>query len=388
MHPPHLVPESGAAAFIMNKFNTFKKLVISTAVMACLCSTAFAAETSGDADPDDMWAATHPITSVSPYDTASDTDEGNWYKQANKAYAEYVQREKEEAVIPPAGILGMGNVDGINFWAEASDNSDLLGTISKGQEVTVLERNGDWCRVSCDGQIGYVKSARISTCGLPLDCTNGKIVNGGGELYQEPSENSALVTRISEGTSVTLLSFENGWYAASCGTSNGYIRAEFVEADSGADNSVFIDPAPVPTAETPFAEEEQESDLGERIVAKAKEYMGTRYVYGGSTPSGFDCSGFTMYVLGQLGYDIPHSATSQWSSVGTAVDRSELQAGDLVFFKDPSRSRGKACSHVGIYIGDGDFIHAASGSSSGRQVRISNLSENYYNGYYKGAKRI
>ena len=372
----------------MNKFYSFKKLVISTAVMACLCSTAFAAETSGDADPDEMWAATHPITSLSPYDSASDEDNGSWDKPANKAYAEYVQREEKETAIPPAGILGVGNVDGINFWAEESEDSELLGTISKGQEVTVLERSGDWCRVSCDGQIGYVKSARISACGLPLDCTNGKIVNGVGELRQEPSVNSDLVTRISEGTSVTLLALENGWYPVSCGTSKGYIQTEFVEADSRADNSVFIDSALISGMGTTPMEMEQGSDLGEQIVAKAKEYMGTRYVYGGSTPSGFDCSGFTMYVLGQLGYDIPHSASSQWSSVGSSVDRSELQAGDLVFFKDPSRSRGKACSHVGIYIGDGDFIHAASGSSSGRQVRISNLSESYYNGYYKGAKRI
>lgn len=223
----------------MNKFYSFKKLVISTAVMACLCSTAFAAETSGDADPDEMWAATHPITSLSPYDSASDEDNGSWYKPANKAYAEYVQREEKETAIPPAGILGVGNVDGINFWAEESEDSELLGTISKGQEVTVLERSGDWCRVSCDGQIGYVKSARISACGLPLDCTNGKIVNGVGELRQEPSVNSDLVTRISEGTSVTLLALENGWYSVSCGTSKGYIQTEFVEADSRADNSVF-----------------------------------------------------------------------------------------------------------------------------------------------------
>lgn len=368
----------------MKKHYYFKRLLASTVAIACLSVPAFAAETSGDADPDAMWEATHPITSTTPYDSSDASDEEMWYKIANEAYDEF--RQKENEAIPPAGILGTANVDGINFWAEPSEASNLLGTISKGQEITVLERDGDWCKVSWDGQIGYIKSARISSDnGLPLDCTYGKITGGPGEIKVSPADDSALVTYISEGTSVTLLSMENGWYSVTCGTASGYIRAESVAAESGADGSVFTIPDPaVPAAATPG----QESDLGERVVEKAKEYLGTRYVYGGSTPSGFDCSGFTMYVYGQLGYDIPHSATSQWSSVGTSVERSELKAGDLVFFKDPSRSKGKACSHVGIYIGDGDFIHAASGSSSGRQVRISNLSENYYNGYYKGAKRV
>ena len=132
----------------MNKFYSFKKLVISTAVMACLCSTAFAAETSGDADPDEMWAATHPITSLSPYDSASDEDNGSWYKPANKAYAEYVQREEKETAIPPAGILGVGNVDGINFWAEESEDSELLGTISKRRLVPGFLRWANWvCQI-------------------------------------------------------------------------------------------------------------------------------------------------------------------------------------------------------------------------------------------------
>ena len=110
-------------------------------------------------------------------------------------------------------------------------------------------------------------------------------------------------------------------------------------------------------------------------------------MYGGASSKGFDCSGFTMYIYDQYGYNLPHSATSQWnSSTGTTVARADLQPGDLVFFCDPARSNGKACSHVGIYIGDGDFIHASSSRSGG--VRINSLSESYYDGYYVGAKRI
>ena len=118
------------------------------------------------------------------------------------------------------------------------------------------------------------------------------------------------------------------------------------------------------------------------------QHLGTRYVYGGASPSGFDCSGFTMYVYSQHGYSLPHSATSQWQSgLGSRVySIGELQPGDLVFFNDPSRNAGKACSHAGIYIGSGQFIHSSSSKSNG--VIISDLTSGYYNTYFVGGIHV
>ena len=93
-----------------------------------------------------------------------------------------------------------------------------------------------------------------------------------------------------------------------------------------------------------------------------------------------------MYVFSQHGYSLPHSATSQWNACSVSVAKSDLQPGDLVFFNDPARNAGKACSHVGIYIGDNQFIHSSSSRSGG--VIISSLGESYYSTYYKGAKRV
>ena len=94
-----------------------------------------------------------------------------------------------------------------------------------------------------------------------------------------------------------------------------------------------------------------------------------------------------MYVFRQYGYSLPHTASGQWSSgLGTRIySKSALQPGDLVFFNDPSKNLGRSCSHVGIYVGNGQFIHASSG---GRRVMISSLSESYYRRYYKGGLHI
>ncbi len=111
------------------------------------------------------------------------------------------------------------------------------------------------------------------------------------------------------------------------------------------------------------------------VVGIAMQYLGTPYVYGGASPSGFDCSGFIMYVFAQVGVSLPHNAAAQYG-VGTPVDRSQLQPGDLVFFN--------GLGHAGIYVGGGSFIHSP---HTGDVVKISSMS-GWYSSTYVGAKRL
>ncbi|GAA0315621.1 hypothetical protein GCM10008967_02730 [Bacillus carboniphilus] len=119
----------------------------------------------------------------------------------------------------------------------------------------------------------------------------------------------------------------------------------------------------------------------EELVQKAKEYEGVRYSFGGNSPtSGFDCSGYLVYVMNQLGMTLPRTSADQYQ-LGTAVDKSNLQPGDFVFFKNTYKA---GISHSGIYVGDNKFISAT--SSSG--VAIVSLSNSYWSKHYAGAKRL
>jgi peptidoglycan DL-endopeptidase CwlO len=111
------------------------------------------------------------------------------------------------------------------------------------------------------------------------------------------------------------------------------------------------------------------------VVGIAMQFLGTPYVYGGSSPSGFDCSGFVMYVYAQVGVSLPHNAAAQYA-YGTPVDRSQLQPGDLVFFN--------GLGHNSIYIGGGQFIHSP---HTGDVVKISSLS-GWYSSTWVGARRL
>ena len=121
------------------------------------------------------------------------------------------------------------------------------------------------------------------------------------------------------------------------------------------------------------------SGSGSKLLQQAAKYIGTRYVYGGSSPSGFDCSGLVQYSLKQLGVSIGRSSAAQYSS-GVAVSRANLQPGDLVFF-----SKGGGISHVAIYAGNGQVLHAP---RAGKRVSYQSLSSLCTTSRYVGAKRV
>jgi len=112
------------------------------------------------------------------------------------------------------------------------------------------------------------------------------------------------------------------------------------------------------------------------VVGIAMRYLGVPYRWGGASPSGFDCSGFSMYVYAQVGVSLPHNAAMQYGH-GTPVARSQLAPGDLVFFN--------GLGHMGIYIGGGQFIHAP---HTGDVVKISSLNDSWYAATYVGARRL
>lgn len=118
----------------------------------------------------------------------------------------------------------------------------------------------------------------------------------------------------------------------------------------------------------------------DKIISQAKQYMGVPYVWGGTSPSGFDCSGFTHYVMLKNDITIPRTTELQYNT-GSWVSRSSLKPGDLVFFT----TYKQGASHVGIYLGNNQFIHASSGAG---KITISDLNNTYYAQHYIGAKRV
>ncbi|RWR13952.1 C40 family peptidase [Siminovitchia fortis] len=119
---------------------------------------------------------------------------------------------------------------------------------------------------------------------------------------------------------------------------------------------------------------------GSAIVKEGKKYLGVRYKYGGTTPKGFDCSGFTSYTFKKKNVKLPRTAAEQYKK-GKSVSKKNLKSGDLVFFKTTSK---KKISHVGIYIGNNKFIHSA-----GKGVSITSINDPYYwKSKYAGAKRV
>ncbi len=275
-----------------------------------------------------------------------------------------------------AVAVGCTTGSSLRMRSSASTSSRVVTMLDKFMPVAVLEKLDNWYKVAFDGKTGYIYADYMiidkDNVFNAFGWSNGKDVN----VRADASTEADSVGSLSSGEGVTVRGFKSGWYAVTLADgTEGYVRSDFLNLRKTGVAGERVEAAvPVELSLT---------ESGSSAVALAKQYVGTKYVYGGASPSGFDCSGFTMYIMRQLGVSLPHSATSQWQSgFGTKVySVSDLQPGDLVYFNDPKRNAGKACSHTGFYIGGGEIIHASSSKSG---VVKSDLTSGYYNKYFIG----
>ena len=273
---------------------------------------------------------------------------------------------------------GVGTVtaSALKLRAEASTTSACLTHLPKGTSVVVEDDSiAGWYKVNHEGVTGYLSSEYVSfSISGSAKLGNGKVTGNDVNVRSAASTSASRLGSLNKGDVVAVTGIDNGWYKISFNGKTGYVRSDYMTITKEALSSRGTEAAAASAA----------SSKGSEIVAYAKQYLGVKYVYAGASSKGFDCSGYTMYVMKHFGYNLPHTATGQMG-YGTSVAKSALQPGDLVFFCDPSRSGGKAASHVGIYIGSNQFIHASSG---GGKVQIDSLSKAYYAKYYVGARRL
>ena len=293
-------------------------------------------------------------------------------------------------------------------------NSNTISTVSSGTEVTVIAKTNRWIFIQTDEIAGWiVNTDEISKIQNPNtnnnntnNNTNNDDNNGGTNSndsnQEDPNINFGLndsnednqdnneddsknQTSLIKNTDVTVTGENGDWYKIKFNNYEGYIFKELL-SDSKLEetNRSTVDRySETNTSNEETESERQTSALGEQIVAYAKQYLGCPYVYGAAGSSSFDCSGFTMYVYKHFGYELSHSATAQ-SKKGTYVAKEDLMPGDLVFFLDYETMDG--IGHCGIYVGDGNFIHASSGS--GYCVKISTLTSGSYAKRYSTARRL
>ena len=283
-------------------------------------------------------------------------------------------------MIGASAASGVGTVDtdALRLRNEANTTSTILATASKGDTVVILEDAGNgWYKVDYNTVEGYMSSEYLTvstqadvSMGYGLVQADGSTLN----VRSGPGTGYDKVATLSDNAVVTIVGINNGWYKikTSSGTV-GYVSSEYMVTCKDSAGSRGDGTTAVATTSN--------SSMGQQVVAYAKQFMGVPYVYGGNGPNSFDCSGFTSYIYRHFGYTLNRTASAQLSN-GTAVSKSELQPGDLVFFR---YNTSYPASHVGIYIGNGQFIHA---STNKYQVQIDQLNTGHYANVYIAARRI
>ncbi len=196
-----------------------------------------------------------------------------------------------------------------------------------------------------------------------------------------PYKGALIIGCMAEGTVLKVLDSKNSFYKIDCYDMVGYIAKSQVEQNEAGEYVIRTVSGSRDTADLPTFGAEEAIQMRKDLEQEAKKYIGIPYVFGGTTPRGFDCSGYTQYVFRKIGVEVNRTAANQASN-GIVVAREDLQPGDLVIFSNTDGNRFG--THIGIYLGNDQVIH--SGASKG--ICIVDLNSTYFNTHFECARRV
>ena len=283
-------------------------------------------------------------------DTQNNTEEVKTKEEENKE-----ESQKSNTTSEVKNETKFVNVDTLNVREKAESNAKVIDQLDINSKVTVLEKvDNTWSKIQSDKKIGYVASRFLSDNKVTVTSRSGETLRASQEVESNKDDDNT-------DTNTEQLGSQKN----EAEQSNSEISKENTKSSTNNQET-----------------KSETSKSGSAVVEYAKQYLGYKYVLGKASPSeGFDCSGFTSYVFKHFGITLSRTSGAQASN-GTKVEKSNLQLGDILIFNDSSNSR---VGHVGIYIGENKFIHAANPSKG---VIITSLSDSYYSARYVGARRV
>jgi len=330
----------------------------------------------------------------------------------------------------------------LNVYENPSEESTIIDSLAQCSDVKVMESTEGWYKVSYSGgKTGYVSKSHVTESKAEADYAamhydnykKAKVKTSGAKvnIRSSASQSSRVIGQLENGSDLVLVYDDNGYTkvfygkdldvgfvvstsieltnewmpkadataiqkaAAERREAEARAAAEKAAAEKAAAEKAKKEAAAKAAAQAAAKKQSQKSksssasdggyttpaasSKGQAIVNQAKKYLGVRYVYGGTSPKGFDCSGLVQYVCKSVGISVNRTAASQFSN-GKAVNKKDLQPGDLLFF-----SKGGRISHVGIYVGNGQMIHAP---QTGDVVKYSSINSAYRVKGYVGARRV
>ncbi len=288
------------------------------------------------------WVRTNQLKKVIKLEKTNNSKES---KEEQKPEETTQTPGEKEPKVKPLSKTGYVSASGLKVRKGPTTSSEEIDSIALNDKVTITGEVDGWYQINHNGEVGYVSGKYISDTKIKETTSRGGIDRTNKKTADV--ENEEIVEEVK------------------------------VEQEEKAEEQVLQE-----NIQGEIQENEANSSMGEEIVEFAKQYMGYKYISGGSSPAkGFDCSGFTSYVYSNFGINLSRTSKGQ-NSNGVAVKKSNLAPGDIVIFRNQGNS---AIGHVGIYIGNGKFIHAANRKEG---VTITSLSSSYYAKRYVGARRV